>query len=55
MPDRVPNQDFFGRQRSRCGGAEAVAHNTLLYCVGGTDDGRLGFGNFFNNVQIYQP
>jgi len=30
MPDRVPNHDFFGRQRSRCGGAEAVANNNLL-------------------------
>jgi uncharacterized repeat protein (TIGR03803 family) len=37
------------------GAMPAVANNNLLYCVGGTDDGRLGFGNFFNNVQIYQP
>jgi len=37
------------------GAMPAVANNNLLYCIGGTDDGRLGFGNFFNNVQIYQP
>jgi N-acetylneuraminic acid mutarotase len=29
--------------------------NNMLYCFGGSNDGRLGQGTVYNNVQIYQP
>jgi hypothetical protein len=29
--------------------------NNLLYCFGGSNNGVLGQGTVYNNVQIYQP
>jgi hypothetical protein len=29
--------------------------NNMLYCFGGSNDGRLGQGTVYNYVQIYQP
>ena len=36
-------------------GSGSVEVNNLLYCFGGSNNGVLGEGTVYDNVQIYQP
>ncbi len=36
-------------------GPGSAAVNSLLYCIGGSNNGGLFLGTVYNNVQIYRP